>query len=72
MTNLKKCIAFFLVVLCGVGFLNCKSNINPQVDQDSIARVEQREAKFMQKQAEYVKEQGHSKHYNMQNGRVYE
>lgn len=43
-----------------------------QVDQESIARAEQREREFMQRQAEYVKEHGHGKHYNMQNGRVYE
>lgn len=69
---IKKQLAFFLVVLCGVGVLNCKSNINPQVDQDSMARAEQREIEFMQRQAEYVKEQGHSKHYNLKDGRVYE
>ena len=68
----KKSLAFFLVVLCGVGFLNCKSNEPSQADQDSISRAEQRERDFMQRQAEYVKEHGHSKHYNMQNGRVYD
>ena len=68
----KRSLAFFLVVLCGVGFLNCKSKEPSQADQDSIARAEQREREFMQRQAEYVKEHGHGKHYNMQNGRVYE
>ena len=68
----KRSLAFFLVVLCGVGFLNCKSKESSQADQDSIARAEQREREFMQRQAEYVKEHGHGKHYNMQNGRVYE
>ena len=68
----KKSLAFFLVVLCGVGVLNCKSSREPQADQDSISRAEQREADFMQKRAEYIKENGHDKHYNMQNGRVYE
>ena len=71
-SQVKKSLAFFLVVLCGVGFLNCKSNRKPQADQDSISRAEQREADFMQKRAEYIKENGHDKHYNMQNGRVYE
>jgi hypothetical protein len=28
--NTKKSIAFFLVVLCGVGFLNCKGRQQPQ------------------------------------------
>ena len=68
----KRSVAFFLVVLCGVGFLNCMSNREPQADQDSIARAEKREADFMQKRAEYIKQNGHDKHYNMQNGRVYE
>ena len=68
----KRSLAFFLVVLCGIGFLNCKSKEPSQADQDSIARAEQREREFMQRQAEYVKEHGHGKHYNMQNGRVYE
>ena len=68
----KRSVAFFLVVLCGVSLLNCMSNREPQADQDSISRAEQREADFMQKRAEYIKENGHDKHYNMQNGRVYE
>lgn len=72
MIHTKKSLVFFLVVLCGVGVLNCKSNINPQVDPDSMARAEQRERDFMQKQVEYVKEHGHSKHYNLKDGRVYE
>jgi hypothetical protein len=54
----KKSLAFFLVVLCGVSFLNCKPNTAPQ-DQDSISRAEQREADFMQKRADYIKENGH-------------
>ena len=69
---IKKQLAFFLAALCGVGILNCKSNINPQVDQDSMARAEQREIEFMQRQAEYVKQHGHRKHYNLQDGKVYE
>ena len=72
MSHSKKSIAFFLVVLCGVSLLNCISNREPQADQDSISKAEQREADFMQKRAEYIKENGHDKHYNMQNGRVYE
>ena len=68
----KRSVAFFLVVLCGVGFLNCKSKTEPQADQASIARAEKREADFMQKRAEYIKKNGHDKQYNMQNGRVYE
>ena len=68
----KKSLAFFLVVLCGVGFLNCRSNEPSQADQDSISRAEQREADFMEKRAKYIEEHGHDKHYNMQNGRVYE
>ena len=68
----KRSVAFFLVVLCGVGFLNCKSNTEPQADQDSIVRAEKREADFMQKRAEYIKKNGHDKHYNLQNGRIYE
>ena len=48
------------------------SNREPQADQASIARAEKREADFMQKRAEYIKKNGHDKHYNMQNGRVYE
>ena len=72
MSHSKKSIAFFLVVLCGVGFLNCKSNKEPQADQDSISKAEQREADFMQKRADYIKENGHDKHYNLKDGRVYE
>ena len=68
----KKSVAFFLVVLCGVSLLNCMSNREPQADQDSISRAEQREREFMQRQADYVAEHGHGKHYNLQNGRVYE
>ena len=68
----KRSLAFFLVVLCGVGFLNCRSNDPSQADQDSISRAEQREADFMQRQAEYVKEHGHSKHYSLKDGKVYE
>ena len=67
-----KQLAFFLVVLCCVGFLNCMSKEPSQADQDSIVRAEKREADFMQKRAEYIKQNGHDKHYNMQNGRVYE
>jgi hypothetical protein len=43
-----------------------------QADQDSISKAEHREADFMQKRAEYIKENGHDKHYNIQNGKVYE
>ena len=68
----KKSIAFFLVVLCGVGFLNCKPNQQQEADQDSIARAEQREREFMQRQADYVAEHGHSKHYSLKDGKVYE
>ena len=68
----KRSLAFFLVVLCGVGFLNCKSKESSQADQDSITRAEQRELEFMQRQADYVAEHGHGKHYNLQNGRIYE
>ena len=68
----KKSIAFFLVVLCGVSFLNCRSNEPSQADKDSISRAEQREFEFMQRQAEYVKEHGHSKHYSLKDGKVYE
>ena len=80
MANLKKSLAFFLVVLCGVGFLNCKSKEPSQAEQDSItraeqdsiARAEQREREFMQRQADYVAEHGHSKHYSLKDGKVYE
>ena len=64
----KRSVAFFLVVLCGVGFLNCKSNREPQADQDSIARADQRERDFMQKRAEYIKEHGHVHPSEMQRG----
>ena len=67
----KRSLAFFLVVLCGVGFLNCRLN-REQTDQDSIARAEQREAEFMQLQANYVAEHGHTKHYSLKDGKVYE
>ena len=59
MANLKKSLAFFLVVLCGVGFLNCKSKEPSQAEQDSIARAEQREREFIQKRDAYIKEHGH-------------
>lgn len=68
----KRSVAFFLVVLCGVSLLNCMSNREPQADQDSISKAEQREADFMQKKADYIKENGHDKHYNLKDGRVYE
>ena len=68
----KRSSAFFLVVLCGVSFLNCRSNEPSQADQDSIVRAEQRELEFMQRQAEYVKEHGHSKHYSLKDEKVYE
>ena len=67
----KRSVAFFLVVLCGVGFLNCKSKETSQADQDSIVRAEQREREFMQKKAEYIAEHGYSKHYSLRDGRVY-
>lgn len=72
MSHSKKSIAFFLVVLCGISLLNCKSKEPSQADQDSITRAEQHEHAFMQRQAEYVKEHGHRKHYNLQDGKVYE
>lgn len=72
MSQTKKSLVFFLVVLCGVSLLNCKSNKQQEVAQDSITRAEQREADFMQKRADYIKEHGHYKHYNLQSGRVYE
>ena len=68
----KRSVAFFLVVLCGVGFLNCMSSTESQADQDSIERAEQREADFMQRQADYVAENGHGKHYSLKDGRVYD
>ena len=68
MANLKKSIAFFLVVLCGVGFLNCQSKEPSQADQDRIVRAEQREAEFMQRRAEYIKEHGHTHPSEMRNG----
>lgn len=72
MSHTQKSLAFFLVVLCGVSLLNCKSNKQQEVAQDSITRAEQRDHDFMQRQAEYVKEHGHRKHYNLQDGKVYE
>ena len=72
MSQTKKSLVFFLVVLCGVSLLNCMSNREPQGDQSSISNAEQREADFMQKRADYIKEHGHDKHYNLQSGRVYE
>ena len=72
MSHSKKSIAFFLVVLCGISLLNCKSKEPSQADQDSITRAEQHEHAFMQRQAEYVKEHGHSKHYSLKDGKVYE
>ena len=54
----KRSVAFFLVVLCGVSLLNCMSN-REQVDQESIARAEQREREFIQKRDAYIKEHGH-------------
>ena len=72
MSHSKKSIAFFLVVLCGVSLINCMSNREPQADQDSIARAEQREREFMQRQADYIAENGHSKHYSLKDGKVYE
>ena len=68
----KRSLAFFLVVLCGVGFLNCMSSKESQTDQDSIARAEQRERDFMQRQAEYVAEHGHKPHCSLKDGKVYE
>jgi hypothetical protein len=70
--SIKRSVAFFLVILCGVGFLNCQSREPSQADQDSIARAEQREAEFMQKRADYVAEHGHGKHYSLKDGKVYE
>ena len=67
----KRSVAFFLVVLCGVSLLNCMSN-REQVDQESIARAEQRERDFIQRQADYVEKHGNSKHYSLKDGRVYE
>lgn len=64
----KRSLAFFLVVLCGVGFLNCKSKEPSQADQDSITRAEQREADFMQRRAEYIKEYGHVPPSEMERG----
>lgn len=72
MSQTKKSLVFFLVVLCGVSLLNCMSNREPQADQSSISNAEQREADFMQKRADYIKEHGHDKHYNLRSGRVYE
>lgn len=69
---IKKQLAFFLVVLCCVSLLNCMSNREPRANQGSIARAEQRELEFIQKQAEYVKAHGHSKYYSLKDGRVYE
>lgn len=68
MSHSKKSIAFFLVVLCGVSLLNCMSNREPQADQDSTARAEQREAEFMQKRVDYVAEHGHVHPSEMQRG----
>ncbi len=64
----KRSLAFFLVVLCGVGFLNCKSNREPQADQDSILSAEQRERDFTQRRAEYIKEYGHVPPSEMERG----
>jgi len=52
MSHSKKSIVFFLVVLCGVGFLNCKPNQQQEADQDSITRAEQRERDLMQRRAD--------------------
>jgi len=71
MSHSKKSIAFFLVVLCGVGFLNCKPNQQQEADQDSITRGERRERDLMQRRADYIKEHGHSRHYNLKDGRIY-
>ena len=64
----KRSLAFFLVVLCGISLLNCKSKEPSQADQDSITRAEQREADFMQRRAEYIKEYGHVPPSEMERG----
>lgn len=48
------------------------SSKESQTDQDSIARAEQRERDFMQRQAEYVAEHGQKQHYSLKDGKVYE
>ncbi|AYA67000.1 MULTISPECIES: hypothetical protein [Acinetobacter] len=55
---LKKQIAFFILLLCGVGLYNYKA-IQPQQQPDeSIERAQQREAEFMQRKAEYIAKHG--------------
>lgn len=58
----KSQVAFLLVVLCGIGLYNCNSAPKKQeatYDHDLAQRVETREAEFMQRRAEYIKEHGH-------------
>lgn len=62
----KSQLAFLLVVICGVGLFNCKPKIAQEVDQEGIARAEQREIEFMQRRAEYIKENGHAPNMNQQ------
>ena len=64
----KRSLASFRGVLCGIGFLKCKAKEPSQADQDSITRAEQREADFMQRRAEYIKEYGHVPPSEMERG----
>ena len=46
----KKQLAFFLVVLCGIGFLNCKGSPKQQpLDYQTYKTVQKREAEFRKK-----------------------
>ena len=72
----KSQLAFLLVVLVvlvGIGFLNCKGSPKQQpLDEQTYKSVEQREAEFMEKRAKYIEENGHDKRYSLKDSRVYE
>lgn len=64
----KKSLAFLLAVFCSVGLYNCTTSAPKQqevaYDDDLAKRVEAREADFMQRRAEYIKEHGHNPQMN--------
>lgn len=72
--SIKRSVVFFLVVLCGVGFLRCQQQreLEKRELEEITKRVEKREREFMKKQEEYFKEHGHRRFYILKEGRYYE
>lgn len=66
----KKSLAFFILVVMGVGFLNYQRTEGRHDAEERAEIVKQREAEFMLKRAQYIAEYGKARTYDPRTGQI--